>query len=455
MQDSAAAMVSFLARHRSSRIRAASISSGAAIHVTPLIQSIQGSRTVAVANAAMPSLRPMNPSFSLVVAFTATRLTSISGDLGDAHAHGVAMGADAGRFADHIDVEMGDAAFARAQALDREGEEKIGGGAAPLRIAGRKVHPDVAIRERAQNGVDQRMQHHVGVGMPGQPLHMRDAHAAERDMIAGPERVHVVTEAGAHIGEGRKLGCPGAHEVIRRGELHIGGFALEGADLDAGPFGQRRVIGEVLAPGGARPLMGLQQDREGERLRRLHQAKWRALDRSGHDAGRIDGLDRIGDRKCRNGSPAGPRSRDPARDQGRGRKRPRRIVHEHDVRPAGAQGLKSGTHRCLPGGAAENRIAHTQPGHRGVEKIGIVGVDHRLHHADTRMAHEPLQARTDDGLAADFPILLGACAASAEPAPGSHHDGRDQPIHISRSKRYLRARARHSKRRKGAHGISL
>ena len=151
-------------------------------------QSLHGSRTVAVANAAMPSPRPVKPSFSLVVAFTATRLDVDAGDLGDARAHGVAMRADARRLADDVDVEMGDAAAARAHALDREGEEAIGGGAAPLRIARRKVHADVAVGERAQDGVDQRMQHHVGVGMPGQALRVRDAHAAERDVIAGAER---------------------------------------------------------------------------------------------------------------------------------------------------------------------------------------------------------------------------------------------------------------------------
>ena len=79
-----------------------------------------------------------------------------------------------------------------AHALDREGEKTVGGSAAPLRIAGREMHPDIAVGERAENGVDQRMQRHIGVGMPGEALLMRNAHAAERDMVAGPEGVHVV-----------------------------------------------------------------------------------------------------------------------------------------------------------------------------------------------------------------------------------------------------------------------
>ena len=124
---------------------------------------------VALAKAAMPSPRPVKPIFSLVVAFTPTRVDRNAGDLGDARAHGVAVRADARRLADHGDVEMGDASAARAHALDRKGEEPVGGGAAPLRIAGREVHADVAVGERAEDGVDQRVQHDIGVGMAGEP----------------------------------------------------------------------------------------------------------------------------------------------------------------------------------------------------------------------------------------------------------------------------------------------
>jgi len=60
---------------------------------------------------------------------------------------------------------MRDTATARPQALDREGKEPIRGGAAPLRIARRKVHPDVAVRERPQYGIDQGMEDYVGVRM--------------------------------------------------------------------------------------------------------------------------------------------------------------------------------------------------------------------------------------------------------------------------------------------------
>ena len=118
----------------------------------------------------MPSPRPVKPSFSLVVALTATRLSVDAGERGDVCAHGVAMRPDARGLAHDVDIDMGDAAAARGEALEREGDEPVGRGAAPLRIARRKMHADVAVGERAEDGVGQRVQDHVGVGMAGERL---------------------------------------------------------------------------------------------------------------------------------------------------------------------------------------------------------------------------------------------------------------------------------------------
>ena len=118
----------------------------------------------------MPSPRPVKPSFSLVVAFTATRPTSMPASSAMLRAHGVAMRPDPRRLAHDGEIEMRDAAAARGDALDREGEEAVGRGAAPLRIAGRKMRADVAVGQRAEDGVGQRMQRDVGVGMADQRL---------------------------------------------------------------------------------------------------------------------------------------------------------------------------------------------------------------------------------------------------------------------------------------------
>src|SRR5262245_65941731 len=98
------------------------------------------------------------------------------------------MWADTRRLANDGDVGMGDAAAPRAQTLDRKGEEPIRGDAAPARVGRRKVNADVALRKRAEDGIDQRMQHDVGVGMPREAAPMRDAYPAEHDVIRSEER---------------------------------------------------------------------------------------------------------------------------------------------------------------------------------------------------------------------------------------------------------------------------
>src|ERR1700709_2314818 len=71
-----------------------------------------------------------------------------AGDLGNACAHGVAQRADLRAFADQRDLEIGDAAAARGDALDGVGEEFVGRSTLPLHVAGRKVRTDVAVRQR-------------------------------------------------------------------------------------------------------------------------------------------------------------------------------------------------------------------------------------------------------------------------------------------------------------------
>ena len=60
------------------------------------------------------------------------------------------------------------------------------------------------------------MQHDVGVGMAGDPAVVRDAHAAEHDVIAVAELVHVEAEAGAHVAERGELRRFGAGEILVR-----------------------------------------------------------------------------------------------------------------------------------------------------------------------------------------------------------------------------------------------
>jgi hypothetical protein len=117
------------------------------------------------------------------------------------------------------------------------------------------MHADIAVGERAEDGVDQGMQHHVGVGMARQSARMRDAHAAEHHVIAVAELVYVEAEARAHVAQGRELGRLGAGEIVVGSELHVCGLAFEGRHFEAGPFGERGIVGEVRTAGGKGPPM--------------------------------------------------------------------------------------------------------------------------------------------------------------------------------------------------------
>ncbi len=206
-----------------------------------------GSRMVAVAMAAIPSPRPMKPSFSLVVALTATRSMVTPATAAMRARMASRCGPIARRLADDGDVEMGDAAAALAHALRREGEEAVGARALPLRIAGRKMRADVAVGERAEDGVDQRMERRVGIGIAGEAALMGDAHPAEPDMIAVAERMHVVAGGGADIAERGELRRRDAREILFRGQLDVGALALEHAHLHPRPFRERGIVGEIVA----------------------------------------------------------------------------------------------------------------------------------------------------------------------------------------------------------------
>src|SRR5260370_1452158 len=161
-----------------------------------------------------------------------------AGDLGDTGTHRVAMRADARRLAHDGDVEMGDAPIPRAHALDREGQEPIGGGATPLRIGRREMHADVAVGERSEDGVHEGLKNKVGVGMSGQPTPTGDAHPAEHVPIAFAELVNIEAKTGAHIAQACEPGGLGTDEIVVGGELDVCRFTLQLADFAACPFGQ-------------------------------------------------------------------------------------------------------------------------------------------------------------------------------------------------------------------------
>ncbi|MDT4878476.1 hypothetical protein FQZ97_1140750 [compost metagenome] len=65
---------------------------------------------------------------------------------------------------------------------------------------------DIAELQCAKQGIGQRMQQHIAVGMGDQPELVGDPHAAKGDEIALAETVHVIAVANTHSALHEKSG---------------------------------------------------------------------------------------------------------------------------------------------------------------------------------------------------------------------------------------------------------
>src|SRR5579863_3745695 len=108
---------------------------------------------------------------------------------------------------------------------------------------------------------------------------MRDADASEHHMVAFAESVHVETVAGADVAKGRYAQGFGANKIVVGGKLHVGSLARENGDAVAGPFGERGVVGKILAASCRRAMMRVEDEIKGKRLRCLHEAQPTAVKR--------------------------------------------------------------------------------------------------------------------------------------------------------------------------------
>ena len=71
----------------------------------------------------------------------------------------------------------------------------------PLRIAGRKVGAEIALRARAEQSVADRVRQHVGIAVAERALLERDPHAAEDERPAFDQAMDVetMTDAGFRL----------------------------------------------------------------------------------------------------------------------------------------------------------------------------------------------------------------------------------------------------------------
>src|SRR6202048_4424267 len=200
VQDSAVAMVSLRIRQRSSSERERARASLPLMLIDPTFviprQADGGARDGGDAFLTAGEAEPFAGG-----GFHRDPRQAEPGDLGDPRAHGVAVRADFGPFANQGYIEMGDAAAARGDAVDRVIQEPVRRSTLPLRIARRKMRTDIAVRQRAEDGVDQRVEADIAVGMRQKAFAVRHADAADHQVIAFAKGVDVVAAAGPDIAE--------------------------------------------------------------------------------------------------------------------------------------------------------------------------------------------------------------------------------------------------------------
>ena len=254
---------------------------------------------VALAVAAMPSSRPVKPRRSLVVAFTDTRDTGTFAISAMRARIASRCGPIFGRSQISVTSRLAIAAAALAHPLRRVIQEAVGRGAFPLHVGRRKMRADIAVGQRAEDGVDQRMQADVAVGMGKEAAIVRHANAADHQVIAVAEGVDVVAGSGADIAKRSAQASLFAGEIFGRGQFHVQMIAFKGRNGQSGPFGQRRVVGEIVA-GLARSALVCGKDRvEHERLWCLRNAQIRARRRADDVTRGIHLFDGVGNRDRR------------------------------------------------------------------------------------------------------------------------------------------------------------
>ena len=91
-------------------------------------------------------------------------------------------------------------------------------------------------------------------------------------MVAGREGVDVETLADPRLARVCHEPRLGGAQILHGRHLDVGGIAFEHISRRARPFGDRDVVGEVVDAGGRRAPVRRQDQRKGERLRRLHGA---------------------------------------------------------------------------------------------------------------------------------------------------------------------------------------
>ena len=255
------------------------------------------SSTTARASIARPS--PTGPSFSAVLAFTLTWPGCDRQGLRDARAHGLDVRRQLRRLRDHGAVDVADLpALGRARGAPPRPAAPIE--SAPAKrssVSGkcRPMSPSAAAPSRASVIACSSTS---ASEWPSRPAVVRDLDAAEDQLAARHQRMHVPAFADADVaghGVAARLSQHGfgQREVLRIGHLEVLRAARHQQRLP-GPCASIALASSVTAS--PRALQRLEQHADAEHLRRLRQPLVGAGQRGGHAAVLRRDLERVGQR---------------------------------------------------------------------------------------------------------------------------------------------------------------
>jgi hypothetical protein len=114
-----------------------------------------------------------------------------------------------------------------------------------------------------------------------------------------------------------------------------------------------------------------------------------------------------------------------ARDESFRDERPRRIMDKDEIGTIGLQRFEASSHGALPRAGTVYRRRQMKAFNRGLVKIVVVRVDHRLDDGNLVVSSEGCKYRSDYGFSEQVPILLGQMPACAQSSSGGYDHGSD------------------------------
>ena len=134
---------------------------------------------------------------------------------------------------------------------------------------------NIAGAHRPIKRIGERMERHIGIGMAFKRAVMGNIDTAQAHRITRPEGMNVKSVADpacGNLGRRRRLGHRPV-QILGAGDFAVAGIAGHCGDVEARPFADRRIVGEILPALGSGAAMGGEDRIKAKSLRRLRGAE--------------------------------------------------------------------------------------------------------------------------------------------------------------------------------------